>query len=101
MVAGMLWKGAQVLLPASFIGAFLGRRRPAGTLAGLIGTAGALALCLLLLQERSRCAPSKSDTSDRRPELDAELQSMEAAMVRIAGELGDSGLDRMDRALRA
>jgi uncharacterized membrane protein YfcA len=97
----MLWKGAQVLLPASLIGAFLGRRRSARTLAALIGTAGALALCLVLLQERSRCVPSKSDGSERHPSLGTELQNMEAAMVRIAGELGDSGLDRMDRALRA
>jgi hypothetical protein len=98
----MLWKGAQVLLPAALIGASLSRRRSAvRTLAGLIGTAGALALCVALLQERSRYASSRSDTTDRRAGLGAELQRMEAAMLRIAGELGDCGLERTDRALRA
>ncbi len=70
------FRAVVVLLPASLIGAFLSRRRSAvRTLA--------------------------SDTTDRRAGLGAELQSMEAAMLRIAGELGDCGLERMDQALRA
>jgi hypothetical protein len=89
-VVRLLWKGAQVLLPASLIGVFFSRRRSADTLAALIGTASALALCVVLLQERGRYAPSQNDTSDTRPGLGAELQSMEAAMVRMADELGDT-----------
>lgn len=67
----------------------------------MIGTAGALALWVALLQERSRCARSRNDTTDKRTGLGAELQSMEAAMLRIAGELGNCGLGRTDHALRA
>jgi len=94
-------RGVALLVPASLIGSFFARRRSAvHVLAGVFGAAAMLLICLAVLEDRRRYAQLNSEAAER-TDLGRELNSIEAAMLRIAGELGDPAFDRMDRALRA